>query len=273
MQVCFVCCQDPVESKYWVEVETTGVLSMELVDYVVLRFTQQSLVKEDILHMMERFGLIAKFSASPSDLKYFVPAQLKSPPEDLAKMEPSSTDPCQLYLHFVDGFVPHGFFSQFVSRSISSCSKIGSVQPPNLYRDGAWFVVGRQILHDFILICKKKFIRISLKQRYEGEAVPASKSPETAIRVRLFVEDTLQEMLQQFQYGNLRYEFCVACPYCLQGTQQCVNHSQTLCTHEDCLHLLEIKQRERLICMKSFSGKVLTVSGLEKWYPQRTSKV
>ena len=247
---------------------------MELVDRVFSKFIQQGLVKEDILDMMERFGLIAKFSALPSDVKYFVPAQLKSPPEGLAKLEPSPTDPCPLYLHFVDGFVPHGFFSQFVSRSISWCSKIGSTQPPNLYRDGVWFVVGEQIIHDMILICKKKVIKISLRQRTRDEAVPVSTSPETAISVRSFLEDTLQDLSQQFQYlGNLRYEFCVACPYCLQGRQVCVNRSQTLCTHEDCLHLLEIKQGEHLICMKSFSGKVLTVRGLEKWYPERTRQV
>ena len=202
---------------------------MELVDYVFSRFIQQGLVKEDILDMMKRFGLIAKFAASPCDVKYFVPAQLKSPPEDLAKMEPSSTDPCPLYL--------------LVSRSISWCSKIGSVQPPNLYRDGAWFVVGRQIMHDMNLICKKKFIKISLRQRSRDEAVSVSTSPETATRVRLFVEDTLKDLSQQFQYlGNLQYKFCFACPYCMEGRKECFNHGQTWCTHEDCLHLLEIKQ-------------------------------
>ena len=246
---------------------------MKLVDHVFSKFIHQGLVKEDILDMMEQFGLIAKFSASPTDVKYFVPAQLKSPPEELAKMETSPTDPCPLYLHFVNGFVPHGFFSQFVSRSISWCSKIGSVQPPNLYLDGAWFVVGRQIIHDMILICKKKFIRIALKQRTE-EAVSVSTSPETARSVRLFVEDILQDLLKQFQHlGNLRYQFCVACPYCLQGRQVCANHSQAFCTHGDCLHLLEIKKGERLICMKSVTDKVLTVRGLENWYPQRTSQV
>ena len=247
---------------------------MKLVDRVFSKFIQQGLVKEDILDMMEQFGLIAKFSASPTDVKYFVPCQLKSPPEEISKMEPSPTDPCPLYLHFVDGFVPHGFFSQFVSRSKSWCSTIGSVQPPNLYRDGAWFVVGRQVIHDMIVICKKKFIKISLKQRTEEEEVPVSTSPETARSVRLFVEDTLQDLVQQFQYlGGLQYEFCVSCPYCLQGSQECVNHTHTLCTHEDCLHLLEIKEGERLICMKNVSDKVLTVRGLEKWYPQRTSQV
>jgi len=224
--------------------------------------------------MMERFGLIANFSALPNDVKYFVPAQLKSPPEDLAKIEPSPTDPCPLYLYFVDGFVPHGLFTQLVSKSISWCSKIGSVQPPNLYRNGAWFVVGQQIIHDMILICKKKFIKISLKQRTDDEAFSVSTSPETANGVRLFVEDTLHDLMQQFQYlRGLRYEFCVACPYCLQGSRECLNHSQTLCTHEDCLHLLEIKQRGRFICMRSVSDMVLTVRGLEKWYPQRTNQV
>ncbi|KAJ7358690.1 hypothetical protein OS493_022128 [Desmophyllum pertusum] len=53
---------ESVNSKYWLEVETTGVLSMELVDHVFYKFIQQGLVKEDILDMMEQFGLIAKFS-------------------------------------------------------------------------------------------------------------------------------------------------------------------------------------------------------------------
>ncbi|KAJ7358705.1 hypothetical protein OS493_022147 [Desmophyllum pertusum] len=73
--------EDPVNSKYWLEVEKTGVLRMELVDHVFYKFIQQGLVKKDILDMMERFGLIAKFSPSPTDVKYFVPAQLKSSPE------------------------------------------------------------------------------------------------------------------------------------------------------------------------------------------------
>jgi len=45
-----------------------------------------------------------------------------------------------------------------------------------------------------------------------------------------------------------------------------------LCTHEDCLHLLEIKEGERLICMKSVSDMVLTVRGLEKWYPKEQAR-
>ena len=254
--------------------ERSGVLSMELVDHVFSKFIEQGLAKEDILDMMEHFGLIAKFSSSPNDVKYFVPAQLKSPPEDLGKVEPSPTDPCPLYLHFTDGFVPHGLFSQLVSRSISWCSKTGSTQPPNLYRNGAWFIVGRQIIHDMILICKKRFIKISLKQRTQDEAVSVTTSSEVARDVKLFLEGSLQDLSQQFSYlRGLRYEFCVACPYCLQKTQECVNHSQTSCRHEDCLHLLKIKEDERLICMTSMCDRILTVHGVEKWFSPMRSQV
>lgn len=254
--------------------ERSGVLSMELVEHVFSEFIQQGVIKQDILDMMERFGLIAKFSPSPSDVKYFVPAQLKSSPEDLIKMEPSSIDPCPLYLHFTDGFVPHGLFWQLVSKSISWCSDIGSTQPPNLYRNGAWFVVGRQIIHDMILICKKRFIKIFLKQRSQEEAVLVTTSPEVATSVRLFVEGTLQELSQEMAYlKGLRHQFCVECPYCLQRSHECVTHSQLSCKHEDCLHLLEIKQEEQLICMQSVCDKVLTVRGLEKWFSSGTSQV
>lgn len=263
-----------MQSKYWQELERSGVLSMKLVDHVFSRFIQQGLIKEDILDMMERFGLIAKFSPTPSDVKYFVPAQLKSSPEDLLRMEPSLTDPCSLYLHFVDGFVPHGLFSQLVSRFTSWCSKTGCTQPPNLYLNGARFVIGRQVIHDLILICRRRFIKISLKCRTQDEAVSTSQSAEMAITVRLFVDDTLKDLSQELLYlRGLQYELCVACPYCLQGDQQCANHNQTSCSHENCFHLLEIKQGEPLICMKGFCDKVLTVSGLEKWFSWKTSQV
>ncbi|KAJ7358682.1 hypothetical protein OS493_022117 [Desmophyllum pertusum] len=265
---------EPVNSKYWLEVETTGVLSMELVDHVFYKFIQQGVVKKDILDMMEQFGLIAKFSPSPTDVKYFVPAQLKSSPESLCDVAPSSHDPCPMYVHFVVGFVPHGLFSQLVSRAISWCSKTGPTQPPNLYLNGAWFVIGSQVIHDFILICKKSFIKIVLKLRNQDEAVLMSTLADAARSVRLFVEGTLQDLSQELPGLNgLRYKLCVTCPYCLQESHKCANHNQPSCAHEDCLHFLEMKHGERLICKRRFCDKLLTVRGLEKWFPQRTSQV
>ena len=164
-----------MESKHWHELERNGFLSMELVDRVFSKFLRQGVIKEDILDMMELFGLIAKFS-SPSlpDVKYFVPCQLRSPPEELRKMEPSSTDPCPLYVHFLDGFVPHGLFPRLVSRTTASAAGNESSHLQKLYQNGAWFVLEGNSIHDMILICQKRFIKILLRERKEAKAVPVS---------------------------------------------------------------------------------------------------
>ncbi|XP_022809187.1 uncharacterized protein LOC111346088 isoform X5 [Stylophora pistillata] len=260
---------DPVHSKYWLELERSGVLKMELVDHVFSTLIQQGVNKEDILDMMEQFGLIAKYSPSLADVKYFVPCQLRSSPKELCDMVPSPTDPCPLYLHFQEGFVPHGLFTRLVSKSVSWCCANGSSQEPKLYQNGAWFVLEGSVMHDMILICKKNVIKILLRQRTEDEAVPVSHSAseEVARSVRLFVEKVLEKMSEEFPYlSRLQYEFCVECPYCRQGSRQCTNHKQVSCAEDDCLHLLELKQGQNLICMESMSEKVLRVSGQEKWF-------
>ena len=227
---------------------------------------------------MERFGLIAKFSPSPADVKYFVPAQLKSSPESICKMEPSATDPCPLYLHFVHGFVPHRVFPLLVSRSIRWCCEAWPMdEHPTLYQNGAWFVIGKQ-MYDFVLIWKMRFIKIVLRQRTQSHPVAGETSAELARLVREFVEGTLRDLSQELPYlSGLQYEFCVACPYCHQETEEvgqaCSNHGKISCTHEQCFHLLEIKQDLQLICMRKVCGKVLTVRGMGKWLLKRTSQV
>ena len=250
---------------------------MEHVDYAFSKFIQQGFIKDDILDMMERFGLIAKFSTSPTDAKYFVPAQLKSSPEELCKMEPSQTDPCPLYLRFVHGFVPHGLFSQLVSRSIHWCCKTWPTRHPKLYQNGAWFVIGKQI-HDFILICKKNFVKIVVRQRAQSNQISRKESEELASLVRGFVEGTLQNLSQELRnLSGPQYELCVACPYCHQGTDQvgaeCSNHGKLSCLDEECFHLLEISKGQPLICMRKVCDQVREVHGLEKWFLERTDEV
>ena len=246
---------------------------MELVNHVFSRFIQQSVVKEDILDMMEQFGLIAKFTSTGTHTEYFVPAQLKTPPEHVWKEEPSSSDPCALYVHFADGFVPHGLFTQLMSTSISWCCQTWQIPPPDLYQNGVWFVImGKHLIYDLILLCKKTFIKIVLKQRYQDESVFELESIEVASRVRVFIEDTLQKLSHEFPcLSGLQYQLRVTCPYCLAA--ECTNHRQVSCTHEDCLHLFELKQGQQLNCMKNFRGRKLSVRGMEKWLSLRRSQV
>ena len=244
---------------------------MTLVDHVFADFIQKGLSKEDLLDMMELYGLIAKFSFVPSageeEQRYFVPAQLRSSPSGLCEIKPSKRDPCPLYLHFLDGFVPHGLFPQLLSRCIRWCSDRGPGQAPNLYHNGARLFLGRQTIHNLILICKKRFIKIILKQRSSSSSELSASAASIACEVRIFLEDTLRSLALKFSWlRNLRNELCVACASCLKLSEECVKHRSTSCAHEDCLHLLRVIPEEHLICPKSFCDEPIVVPGLEKWF-------
>ena len=244
---------------------------MELVDIVFSKFLLKGVARKDILDLMEQFGLIAKFSSSKTGEKYFVPSQLKAPPDFLCSMAPTTLDPCPLYIYFVSGSVPHGLFTRFVSRSVHWCSEAGPTQPPTLYQNGAWFVIGKQTFHDFVLICKKQFIKFFIKQRNQPQRIAVDDTSEVAVQVREFVEATLQALSRDLYKGGLQYHIRVACPYCQR--EECSSHNQIACSHEDCLHFLELRQGVHLICKKKPADEVLTVPGMQKWFSQTPSKV
>ena len=94
---------------------------------------------------------------------------------------------------------------------------------------------------------------------------------EIALQVREFVEATLQALSRDLYKGGLQYHIRVACPYCQR--EKCSRHDQIACSHEDCLHLLELRQGDPLICKKKPDEDVLTVTGQQKWFSQIESKV
>ena len=243
---------------------------MELVDHVFAKFCQQGLIKDDILNMMERFGLIVKFAISPTNEKYFVPCQLKTPPEPLCKMKPSPSDPCPLYLHFLGGFVPHGLFSQLVSRCTRWCSMSGFKRPPNLFDGAARFFIVKELIYQLILISKKRFVKIVLKQMEQERKAPlaaVAKVEEVAILVRRFLEDTMQNLSHELPWlKNVTYELCVECPYCLKE-ETCRNRGEVTCTHEDCMCLLQVPPGGLLSnCPNSYCDTIMRLPQLEKWY-------
>ena len=272
--------QNPLYSECWNELEESGILRSSLVDHVFTDFIQKGLIKEDILNMMELYGLIAKLSCLSSEgelgQKYFVPAQLRSSPSGLCKIQPSQSDPCPLYLHFLDGFVPHGLFSQLVSRCISFCSEHGLKQPPQLYNNGARLFLGMQTTFDLFLICRKRFIKVILKKINPSSArlTTTATTAKMAGEVRAFLEDTLQSLSRDLSWlRNLRYKVCVACTYCLQSGDQCTKHKSVCCSSDDCLHLLEVLPGEDLICPYSFCGEAIKVEGKEMWFQVQEVKV
>ena len=223
---------------------------MELVRHVFSKFIKEdSVAEKDILDVMERFGLIAKF-VTLTDETYFVPAQLKSSPKNLCEMKPSAFDPCPLYLYFLNGFVPHGIFYQLVSRCIPWCSENGC-QEPELCDHGARLFIKKQFIHQLILLCKKRYIKIVLKHRKPVNEACLAEAKEVASDVRSFLEGTLDYLSRKIPWkGNLKYELRVACPFCPVEEETC---------------LLKMAPAEQLICKKSPCDEA-TVPGLEKWF-------
>ena len=244
--------------------EKTGALHMELVDHVFFKCCQQQhLIKEDILNMMEQFGLIVKFITSQTNEMYFVPCQLKTPPEALCEMEPSQSDPCPLYLHFLGGFVPHGFFWQLVSRITKWCSESGFGKTPRFFLAASMFVIKKKSSHRLTLLCKKRFVKVILTH-----SQPSAEAKEVAILVRTFLEETVRDLRRELPWlSNLKCDFCVVCPGCQQKEEKCSNHDAVSCDHEDCLFFLNILDEGQLSdCPNNFCFKENTVEGLEKWF-------
>ena len=250
---------------------------MALADHVFADFIQEGLSKQDILNMMELYGLIAKFSFLPEDGEpeqtYFVPAQLTSSPSGLYEVKPADCDPCPLYLYFPDGFVPHGLFAQLLARCIKWCSECSPKTAPNLYQNGARFFIGKQATFQLILICRKGFIKVILKRK-PASAPPTTASATMAREVRVFLEDTLQDMSRELSWlRNLKYELCVACAHCLNCTDPCIKHRSVCCTHDDCLHLLPLRPKRQMICPMSFGDEPIAPVGLEQWLLVRETEV
>ena len=254
----------------WRDLEETGILRIALVDHVFSKFSSKGLRKQDIIDMMELYGLIAKFSNATDENQdeesYFVPTQLRSSPSALCEIKPSECDPCPLVLHFLDGFVPYGLFPQLVSKFIHWCSENGFKNTPQLFSNGARLFIGKQIIFDLILICKKRFIKIVLKRRNASSSKPLSmnNSNEVAFKVRNFIERTLHGFSRDLCWlSNLRYELSVVCTYCLQS--RCSFNWLMSCCPDDCFHLLRVRPGEELICEKNFFDETIS-PGWEMWF-------
>ena len=238
---------------------------MDLINHVFHEYIQEGLDKDDILNLMEHYGLIAKFSPdSTKEPRYFVPAQLTSPPAELCEKKPTDCDPCVLYINFSDGFVPLGLFSHLLTKCIAWCSERGFQNEPNLFDCGARFFVGKQPIYSLVLICRKKSIKVVLTQIHSpsGSAHPSSKELEPW-EVRAFLNDTLVALAQELRWlRSLKYDWCVACTLC-----QCTKHKSFCCANEDCLHLHPVYSVDESIpCEKSPKDKTVEVPGLDKWF-------
>ena len=248
---------------------------MELVDHVFSKCCQpQGLIKKDILNMMEQFGLIVKitFTSPKNEIKsYFIePCQLKTLPKTNPEMA-LSDDPCPLYLHFLGGFVPHGFFWQLVSRCSRWCSesKFKHAQPPKVFLAASEFIIEKECTHQLVLLCKKRFIKVILTHSQPEHGASFAEEREVAILARTFLEETVQDLRHEHSWlSNFNCDFSVLCPHCLQKEEACRIHDVVSCDHEDCMCFLVLEEGKLKHCQNTLGVKDLErkVVGLERWF-------
>ena len=236
---------------------------MELIDHAFNEHIKSGLDKEDILSLMEHYGLITKFSPNEKP-RYFVPAQLTSPPAELCEKKPSDCDPCLLYVNFTEGFVPHGLFTQLLSRCIVWCSESGFPEEPQLHDCGAKFRIGNPAIYSLVLICRKRSIKVLLTEikLSSGSSYTASKELKPW-EVRVFLQKTLARLSELPWLRSLQYEWCVACTVC-----ECAKHKSVSCHHDECLHLrkVDFSKTPIIVCENNLKDDVaIRVAGFDRW--------
>ncbi|EDO47069.1 predicted protein [Nematostella vectensis] len=258
---------DPTHAKYWKTLEKTGTLHQSLIDHVFGEIVPgNSQAQQDLLSMMERYGLIARLNApdenSQQSVQYFVPAQLTSSPESLTKACPKDGDPCPLLIHFPDGFVPHGLFPQLVSRLIVKFSELGFSHKPKLHRNGARFFIGPSRDFDLYLVCCKRYVKATLT----AGTPTALQACNVGLpkQVRMLLEDALSELSREWDWlERMSTELCVLC--CACAVEECEEHSQVECPDEGCGHVISVEERP-LVCENVSERARLVAPGLERWF-------
>lgn len=286
--------QDPVDRKHWEELETTGVLHTQLINKVFennLHGDGSKSLQQNVLDMMEMYGFLARFGphkesdtqsndSCSSNLKYFVPAQLSIAAGDLWTLTPQDCNPQPLVFTFCDGFVPHGLFSQLVSRLIARAHELECVKVPRLYCNGVHIFLGKKSEFDLVLLCSKRGIKLVLRC-YETVSPDTQQAAENSlpIKVRTLIEEELENLCRQWHWlGNVRYEVCVACLACERSNVECQRHKSARCSDQDCQHLLpvpcDIEPNTLMACTKQIGDRSrFTLTGLHKWYSSTPSEV
>lgn len=275
-------CKDPVDRKLWQELENTGVLHTQLISKVFedLHGSGREALQQSVLSMMEKYGFLAKFHhhhSNNSEIKYFVPAQLRVSDPELWKLEPRESDPCSLIFNFCNGFVPHGLFPQLVSHLIALSPKLECTKEPKLYCNGARFFLGKKSQFDLVLLCSKHCIKLVFKG-YDTDSKQGVGS-SLAVQVRTLIEQELESLCKQWHWlGNVHYDVCISCSACFSSATQCKQHKSASCLDQDCMHLLPISSVPDepitlFTCPEQVEHSRFTLTNLHKWYSSSTSEV
>ena len=146
--------------------EQEGVLSVKLVSYTCKNLDLEH-AQDTLLDIMERFGLICKWSQQNSQAVYLVPCMLTARSQDDIT---HVTETCQLeplFLTFRRGYVPPGFFSRLLVHFARWCAARWAQEQPKLFANAARFYVGQNNDISLVFVCHTTVIKVCVLQEHK----------------------------------------------------------------------------------------------------------
>ena len=170
--------QHPLHKEWSQQLEQKGMIDKALVNELFKKHAGRQQTLEDIISMMQMYGLLAEVSVSIGGnkvTKILVSSLLKidPPPEvrDVVQTRPVYS-PCPLYIDFPDGYVVPAFFPQFLVYLIHWSFILHCSRPPKLYQNYAVFTIGRLSEYDLHISRGKTNIKAVLVPNPNIESKP-----------------------------------------------------------------------------------------------------
>ena len=290
---------DPKEKKFlelWSKLESEGILDEHLLAHVWDPLLKDKQTSESLIGIMERFSLLCPwFSNASSNKEYLVPSMLTShPPQEVHDLIESAEIP-SLFVKFLNGHVPAGFFPRLVAQFFQwGRDGFWAQEKPQLFRDFVRFYTSGGV-YSAILVCHSSSVEVVIQGGNSNSEDDSFPKPSTLADLQpdgyevVFARQVcrklsllMESMRNEFPWlRNMKYEMCVICPVCSRGkvVALCQTHRAKKCNEEQCLHFWRVSQlcsdTENISCTRSVVARSTKVQVMQfsPWFPSSIQQV
>ena len=231
---------------HWNALESKGILSKQLVFHVWQNLINPSIERSVLISIMEKFCLLLKWPSNHGNETYLVPSALMTcgNPDDLL---PTSSVP-PIFIRFVDGYVPMGFFQRLVVSFARRCIELFSKKhQPMLYRNMVRYYVEK----NSIVLSERSCTVMAavLGVNAEKDAQNEQNLDQLFYTVKEQLKFTVEEMRTEFLWmRGMKWEFCFRCSKCWKSSEKpCDQHQKAGCGQDECSHFLSVEEVDELL--------------------------
>ena len=266
----------------WCKLEKEGVLEEKLLKHVWSSLIPQTETYDSLIAIMEKFSLLCPWPLQKDvscSKQYLVPSMLKShPPIEISDLVASAQIP-SLFLKFLTGQVPAGFFPRLVLEFFRWCIDIFPRQAaPQFFNNVARFYILPGKNCSVVLLCHSlsiEFLILTGNETFDTSDVISARDVRNQLA---WMIDCMRNKF--FWVKNVACELSFLCPVCCQGraVNFCRNHDTKCCRQEECLHFFPDSKLDndiQVFCNRSATAQDIRVSAehFAPWFPSEGCKV